>query len=141
MTVTEVVRALEIDECRALLRQGELGRLATVAAGYVDIFPVNYVSDGFHILIHTTAGTKLMALTVNDAVAFEIDGHDAGHAWSVVAHGRAYQLDTAIEIEEAEASALHTWMPTPKDRYVRIDIRQLSGVRFDRAPRSEALLG
>lgn len=130
---TGAVRGLDVDECRALLRRGDLGRLATVAAGYVDIFPVNYVSDGDSILIHTSPGTKLMALTINDAVAFEIDGHDAGQAWSVVAHGRAHQLERMVDIDDAEASAVRTWMPTPKDRFVRIAIERLSGVWFERA--------
>ncbi|HWT34038.1 MAG TPA: pyridoxamine 5'-phosphate oxidase family protein [Microbacterium sp.] len=126
------VQSLGRDECRALLQQGGLGRIAASAAGEVDIFPVNFTSDGDSILIRTSPGTKLLELTIHADVAFELDGHDAEVAWSVIAHGRARQLDTADEIARAEAAGLVSWMPTPKDRYVQIDIGRLTGLRFRR---------
>ena len=82
------------------------------------------------ILIRTAAGTKLLELTIHEAVAFEIDGHDADAAWSVIVHGRARQLEQRADIEAAEVAALESWMPTPKDRYVRIEIDRLTGLRF-----------
>jgi nitroimidazol reductase NimA-like FMN-containing flavoprotein (pyridoxamine 5'-phosphate oxidase superfamily) len=126
------VRSLGHEECLALLQQGGLGRLAVTAAEKIDIFPVNFAVDGNSILIRTAPGSKLVELTIHAAVAFEIDGYDSDTGWSVVVHGTARQLQTREEIEQAEAVGVDSWMPTPKDRYVRIDIARLTGLRFRR---------
>lgn len=133
------VRSLGHEECLALLRQGGLGRLAVTAAEKIDIFPVNFAVDGNSILIRTAPGTKLVELTIHADVAFEIDGHDSGSGWSVIVHGKARQLQTRDEIEHAESVDIDSWMPTPKDRYVSVDIARLTGIRFRRvaAPTDE----
>ena len=128
------VRELDRDECRELLRQGTLGRLATAAGGEADIFPVNFYSDGDSILIRTAPGTKLLELTVHDSVAFETDGWTDDEAWSVIAHGRARQLERQSEIDEAEKAPLQPWIPTLKYRFVHIDIDRMTGRRFARTP-------
>ena len=137
MSQDEVVRVLDQEECRDLLKSGTLGRLATAAGGEADIYPVNYYSDGDSILIRTAPGTKLLELTVHDSVAFETDGYTDDEAWSVVAHGRARQLEHQAEIDEADRAPLQPWIPTLKYRYVHIDVTQLSGRRFRREPEPE----
>lgn len=137
MSADEPVQELSRDECRELLKRGELGRLATAAGGEPDIFPVNYFSDGDRILIRTAPGTKLLELTVHSAVAFETDGYTEDEAWSVVVHGRARQLDSQTEVDEAEGLPLQPWIPTLKYRYIHIDIDALSGRRFLRLPEPE----
>lgn len=137
MSSDDPVRVIDVDECRVLLRRETLGRLATAAGGTVDIFPVNYDSDGDSIVFRTAPGTKLLELTVHDSVAFEIDGFSDAEAWSVVCHGRARQLESHAEIAEAERSPLTPWVPTIKDRFVRIQIERLSGRRFRRMPEPE----
>ena len=137
MSSDEPVQELDRDECRELLKENVLGRLATAAGGEVDIFPVNYYSDGDSILIRTAPGTKLLELTVRDTVAFETDGYSDDEAWSVVAHGRARQLDQQAEIDEADRAPLRPWVPTLKYRYIHIDITALSGRRFHRTAEPE----
>lgn len=134
MSSDDVVRDLDRRECRELLRLGVLGRLATAAGGEPDIFPVNYYSDGESVLIRTAPGTKLLELTVHDTVAFEIDGFDNLEAWSVVVHGRARELQSGAELDEAERSPLRPWIPTLKYRFVRISVDSISGRRFRRVP-------
>lgn len=137
MPPDEPVQELSRDECRELLKLGDLGRLATAAGGEPDIFPVNYYSDGDRILIRTAPGTKLLELTVHSAVAFETDGYTEDEAWSVVVHGRARQLDSQAEVDEADEVPLRPWIPTLKYRYIHIDIDALSGRRFQRLPEPE----
>lgn len=134
MPSDEPVRELDRDECKELLKQGTLGRLATAAGGEADIYPVNYFSDGASILIRTTPGTKLLELTVHDSVAFETDGFTDEEAWSVVVHGRARQLESQTEIDTADRAPLQPWIPTLKYRYVHIDIDRITGRRFLRSP-------
>jgi nitroimidazol reductase NimA-like FMN-containing flavoprotein (pyridoxamine 5'-phosphate oxidase superfamily) len=134
MSQDEPVRELDREECSELLKQGVLGRLATAVGGEADIFPVNYYSDGRSILIRTAPGTKLLELTVHETVAFETDGHTDDEAWSVVAHGRARELQHEQEIEDAERTPLQPWIPTLKYRFVHIDIDRMTGRRFLRRP-------
>jgi nitroimidazol reductase NimA-like FMN-containing flavoprotein (pyridoxamine 5'-phosphate oxidase superfamily) len=132
-----VVDELTVEECWMRLRAGELGRLAICVTGRVDIFPVNYHADGRHIYFRTAPGTKLLELTVDPLVAFEIDGATVDDAWSVVAHGTATRIQLQSEIDDADLLPLTPWIPTLKYAWVRIEPSQLTGRRFDRATEPE----
>lgn len=134
MPPDEVVRDLDTDECWQRLAENSVGRLATEVSGEVDIFPVNYFADGSSILIRTAPGTKLLALTVHDRVAFEADDNTADNAWSVVVKGRARQLEAQAEIDAADRVPLTPWIPTLKYRYVRIELLTITGRTFMRLP-------
>ncbi len=134
METDDVVRVLSDDECRDLLRTSTLARLALTVGGEVDIFPVNVYSDGNSILIRTAPGTKLLELTIHDSVALEMDGYTDEEAWSVVVHGRARQLESQTEIDEADRAPLRPWIPTLKYRYVRVEPERMTGRRFRRLP-------
>ncbi|MEO7017251.1 MAG: pyridoxamine 5'-phosphate oxidase family protein [Leifsonia sp.] len=134
MPTDEVVRDLDIDECWEKLAENSLGRLATDVGGEVEIFPVNYFADGSTLLIRTAPGTKLLALTVHDQVAFEIDANTADTAWSVIVKGRARRLEAQAEIDEADRAPLSPWIPTLKYRYVRIEPTTITGRTFMRLP-------
>ncbi|HMM83420.1 MAG TPA: pyridoxamine 5'-phosphate oxidase family protein [Terrimesophilobacter sp.] len=131
------VSTLDLDECWRLLTANSLGRIALSAAGEIDIFPVNYYADGSTILLRTAPGTKLVELTLDDRVAFEIDGYTGDMAWSVVVKGTAHQLESGDEIGEAEAAPLTPWIPTLKFRFVRITPKEITGRKFHPAPEPE----
>lgn len=131
------VSTLDLDECWRLLKANSLGRIALSAAGEIDIFPVNYYADGSTILLRTAPGTKLVELTLDDRVAFEIDGYTGDMAWSVVVKGTAHQLESGDEIDEAEAAPLNPWIPTLKYRFVRITPKDITGRKFHPAPEPE----
>jgi Predicted flavin-nucleotide-binding protein len=133
----EVVRRLSTAECWARLSEARLGRLATLAGGEVDIFPVNYCVDGASILFRTAPGTKLFALTVHNSVTFEADAYTDESAWSVVVRGRARELQLQSEIDAADRLPLTPWIPTLKERYVRIEPTELTGRAFQRLPEPE----
>lgn len=124
------VRTLTDDACWELLRGESLGRLAVVAADGVDMFPVNYLVDRGTIVFRSAPGTKLVDLADAPAVAFEVDGADDHHRWSVVVRGVARRLDADDEIEGSGVLALATLTSTPKFNYVRITPRVISGRRF-----------
>ena len=132
MASTEVapVTVLTEDECWQLLAAEQLGRLATSVAGQPEIFPVNFACRPPTILIRTAEGTKLLSTVINERVAFEVDAHTATGGWSVVVKGRVYLLSTAAEEELAQRWALRSWLPTLKQRYVRIDGTHITGRRF-----------
>ena len=127
-----IITELSTEECWAVLREQTLGRIAVSAAGNVDIFPVNYVTHDDTVLFRTAPGTKLLELAINDRVAFEVDGHTSGEAWSVVLKGRAERVERQSEIDAADALPLTPWLPTLKYRWVRIRPAELTGRRFAR---------
>jgi nitroimidazol reductase NimA-like FMN-containing flavoprotein (pyridoxamine 5'-phosphate oxidase superfamily) len=134
MTTTRVAFAtrpdLDEDACWTLLRGAHLGRLAVRAADGVDIFPVNYLVDGRSLVFRSAPGTKLIDLTAEPRVAFEVDGVDATHRWSVVVRGRARRLADDEEIELSGIADLATATPTAKHSYVRILPGAVTGRRF-----------
>lgn len=126
------VTTLSEGEAWDLLGRHIVGRLATTAGGVIDIFPITYVVDGHTLVFRTAAGTKLVELTINDQVAFEIDHWDDTEGYSVVVHGTAEELDTMGEIDQAMTLKLASLFPTERPRYVRITPNRVSARRFRR---------
>lgn len=133
----DVIHPLNEEECWQFLGAHEFGRLAYSLVGEVQLVPINYCADGGALFFRTAEGSKLLGITMNDDVAFEVDDlngkggqfHD-GSASSVVVRGRA----TALEGEEkarAEQLPLRPWVPTEKHVIVRIEPSEISGRRFD----------
>jgi uncharacterized protein len=128
---------LSEEECWNRIEAAPFGRIAAFAAGEVDIFPVNHVvdragPDGPSIVFRTSAGTKLLELTIHSRVAFEVDGHTDVDAFSVVLKGEARQLERQSEIEQVETLGVRPWAPEPKDRWVRIRPTEVRGRSFRR---------
>lgn len=122
---------LPVHECWQLVRDSVVGRLAVTVAGSPDIFPVNPIVDHGTIVFRTSAGTKLAAAK-GQAVAFEVDGYDAGtaQAWSVVVKGRAHEIVDVGETLRALHLPLFPWEPGRKPRFVRIESTSVTGRRF-----------
>ena len=123
---------LEVNTCWDLLRSCDVGRLAVSFGDQPDIFPVNFVVDHGTIVFRTAEGTKLAAAVLGRGVAFEVDGYDAdaGEAWSVVAKGRATEIERMQDVFEALDLPLFPWHAAPKHRFVRIEPEDVSGRRF-----------
>jgi len=130
---------LEPEVCWSLLAAEEVGRLAVAVAGQPDVFPLNFAVVDGTIVFRTGEGTKLLAIAIGPAVAFEVDGYDPveGVAWSVVVKGVAEEVPTYEQLEDL-AFPVFPWSATPKGRFVRIRPTEISGRRFtvvaDRQP-------
>jgi nitroimidazol reductase NimA-like FMN-containing flavoprotein (pyridoxamine 5'-phosphate oxidase superfamily) len=131
-TLEQGITVLDQHECWELLRSAEVGRLAVSILERPDIFPINHVVDRGRIVFRTAAGTKLAAAVLGRAVAFEVDGYDPtnGEAWSVVAKGRAHELEMMHDVVDALDLPLFPWSAGPKPRFVRIDPDSVTGRRF-----------
>ena len=121
---------LSEEDAWAFLATQQVGRLALYAGGIIDIYPITYVIDHRTLVFLTSPGTKLVELTVNDEVAFEVDYYDDKVAQSVVVHGVAQRLESMAEIDAAEALPLTSLIPTTRTRYVRITPTSISGRVF-----------
>lgn len=129
------IEELDVEQCRHLLRTHELGRLAVRRDETVDIFPINYLVYHDHLYFRSAPGSKLMDLTANPHVAFEIDGRSGRRVWSVVIHGLATRLSSDEEIESSGILSLQTAHPSDKFNYVAIQTDTISGREFLSTPR------
>ncbi|MGO1539608.1 MAG: pyridoxamine 5'-phosphate oxidase family protein [Leucobacter sp.] len=128
------VHELEPSESWERLKTHHLGRLVTVVGGAAEIFPVNYVIDDDSIVFRTAEGSKLVELTINDSVLFEVDDYSTENVWSVVVRGRAVRVVSPEESSALDALALVPMIPTVKRNYVRITPERLTGRAFRQAP-------
>lgn len=119
--------------CLRLLAEGDVGRLAVVAGGQPEIFPVNYVFDGSAIVFRTDRGTKLSAAGRSRA-CFEIDEFDRAtrSGWSVVAHGRLEEIDeySGSEYDRARDLTVDPWAIGPKPHLLRLLPTRVTGRRI-----------
>lgn len=131
-TSASQMEILDEAECMSLLSAADVGRLGISIMNVPDIFPVNFIIDRGAIVFRTAEGTKLAASVLGKAVAFEVDGYDAaaGEAWSVVAKGRAVEIENMYQVFEALELPLFPWHASPKNRFVRIEPREITGRRF-----------
>lgn len=134
MSQDDAIVELDTTECWNRLRAGSMGRIAIAPAGEVDIFPINYVVSDASLYFRTAPGSKLLDLTVNPSVAFEIDGYDDATAFSVVVKGTAERLEHQADIDLADQLPLSPWIPTLKYRWVRIQPVTVTGRSFRRDP-------
>ncbi|WP_110240323.1 pyridoxamine 5'-phosphate oxidase family protein [Nocardioides gilvus] len=127
----ESTRSLTPAECWELLRSKEFGRLAFHLAEEVHLTPINYAVDHETLLFRTAEGSKLLAVVMNDDVAFEIDEYDDRSARSVIVKGRA-RLLPEDEAHRAENVPLRPWVDQEhKYNVVEIVPTKVSGRQFD----------
>ncbi|EWT02324.1 pyridoxamine 5'-phosphate oxidase [Intrasporangium oryzae NRRL B-24470] len=124
------VHVLHPTECWEFLRDREFGRLAFHLVGEVHITPINYAVDRERILFLTSEGNKLLGVTMNEDVAFEVDEVGEDTAVSVVARGRARHLE-GQERYIVESLPLRPWVDYPKYQVVAITVTEITGRRFD----------
>jgi nitroimidazol reductase NimA-like FMN-containing flavoprotein (pyridoxamine 5'-phosphate oxidase superfamily) len=120
---------LPVAECWELLTHAEVGRVAMVSAGRLEIVPVNFLIDGFTLLFRTSVSSMLAHAAAHSApLVMEADRLEPALrvGWSVVVHG--YGALCADEPELAE-------LPWPTDLaggkvVVRLTPTMVSGRRI-----------
>ncbi|WP_214609519.1 pyridoxamine 5'-phosphate oxidase family protein [Gulosibacter macacae] len=126
----DVMLPLSAEENQKLLSSQSLGRLVERIGERIEVFPINFWSDGKRIVFRTAPGTKLAGLVAADEIILETDYVSEHSAWSVVARGTARILEGEAEVAEAESLDLRPLIPTVKRVFVEITIDRLDGRRF-----------
>jgi nitroimidazol reductase NimA-like FMN-containing flavoprotein (pyridoxamine 5'-phosphate oxidase superfamily) len=123
---------LDRAECLRLLEAGGVGRVALAGDPPV-VRPVNFVVDGDRIVIRTGPGAVWESASERRLAAFEIDGaRNVDHrGWSVIATGR---LSPVAADDQTLALPLRAWAPRGRDRFVAMEIDELSGRRLTGRP-------
>jgi uncharacterized protein len=97
-----MITRLNQEEARALLTASRIGRLGCVYDGGPYVVPVNYVSDGESIYIHSLLGRKLEALRANPKACLQVDRViDTYHWSSVIAFGTYEEVTEENERDDA----------------------------------------
>jgi nitroimidazol reductase NimA-like FMN-containing flavoprotein (pyridoxamine 5'-phosphate oxidase superfamily) len=122
-------------ECLNLLGRTHFGRLAiSRGEGAPIVRPLNYVFDprSQSVIFRTSEGSKLHGLLRAKEAAFEIDGVEPGGrtGWSVVLTGVAEEVTIPSEIRRLDKLGLEVWASGPRNHWVRVRARTVSGRRI-----------
>ncbi|MFI0724135.1 helix-turn-helix domain-containing protein [Streptomyces sp. NPDC021224] len=124
--------ALDPDECRTLLSDHGIGRIAVTTEDGPAVLPVNYAVVGGAVVFRTerTAGP---ALAAGRRVAFEVDRTDEAlsEGWSVLVVGLASAVtdpDAVRDLGTQTASA--PWAGGERLLWVRIEPERITGRRI-----------
>ena len=127
--IEQPVTEMSLEECWDLLENHAFGRLAYRLVDEVHLVPINYVAEDRTLYFRTASGGKLLAAALHSDVAFEIDWHDDGTAWSVVVRGALRQLEED-EQHRLDSVARESWIPTEKPEVVELVPSAVTGRRF-----------
>jgi len=95
----------------AILREGTIGRLGCIAAGWPYVVPVNYFFDGKDVYIHSLPGKKIDALRANPRVCLQVDEIKDSYHWrSVIAYG-TFEEVSKEETRENVLTRLYSRLP------------------------------
>jgi len=124
----------------AILREGTMGRLGCISAGWPYVVPVNYFFDGKDVYIHSAPGKKIDALRANPRACLQVDEIKDSFNWrSVIAYG-TFEEVSGEDTRENVLTKLYSRLPhlTPvesklvkglKETIVfRIKVDQVTGV-------------
>ncbi len=127
------LQVLSVDDCRAHLTVGAVGRIGFVEEGGPVILPVNYTMDGHAVVFRSAAGSKLSLGMMQRPVCFEVDDWDTQThtGWSVLAKGVADEVLDEEEIARLEQLPVRPWSrPDLRDHWIRIMVEELTGRRI-----------
>jgi nitroimidazol reductase NimA-like FMN-containing flavoprotein (pyridoxamine 5'-phosphate oxidase superfamily) len=131
-----VIEELAEDQCRTLIAEGGIGRIAYTSRFGPAVLPVNYAWRDGAIVFRTAANGPLdedLRTGITDAdyqVAFEIDSIDptARTGWSVLIQGPAHHLTGAAE-DAVRQTGVESWAPGDRELFVRILPSRITGRR------------
>jgi len=116
------IEVLDSDECRRLLAQDEVGRVAVVIGATPMIFPVNYALDGDDIVFRTLPGSRLDV--GQGHAAFEVDHFDrdqkAGWSVLVTGHLEAVSWYQANDMRRVQALDVRPWAGGDRSVWLRL---------------------
>ena len=96
-------RELPRDEIEEMLLRNKVGRLAFSFHDRVDIQPIHYVYERGWLYGRTSEGDKIVSLTHNQWIAFEVDEIEDVFEWrSIVIHGSLWILHPSGSLRAEE---------------------------------------
>lgn len=130
------LEVLDRRQCLSLLASVPLGRIVFTDRALPAIQPVTFVLDGDDVVLHTPLGSTLAAATRETVVAFEADDFDTARrtGWTVTIVGHAHVVHDPVETARLAQLPLQPWTSAPRDHFIRIPCRHITGRRINPAP-------
>jgi len=130
------LQVLSPAECVGLLASTPIGRVVFTDHALPAVQPVNFVLDGWTVVMRTSAESKLAVAARNTVVAFETDDFDpvSRTGWSVTVVGYARVVTDPEETERLARLPRAPWSPGGNDRFIVMPIQQVSGRRVRAVP-------
>ena len=128
---------LDRQECLRRMAKVQVGRVVYTRRALPAVLPVNFSLDtDSAVLLHTSARSELVRAIDGVVVAFEADDFDPETCggWSVTVLGEARAVADPAEAERLSRLPLPTWAPGPRETYIRIAGRYVSGRRINTVP-------
>jgi nitroimidazol reductase NimA-like FMN-containing flavoprotein (pyridoxamine 5'-phosphate oxidase superfamily) len=136
---SQVHELVQLDpvECRRLLLQHQIGRVAVTIDRQPHIVPVTYAADADGNVVFRTGPDTVLTKVDLELVAFEIDGvdHKARTGWSVCVHGFGREItDDDDQIARHLRQKLGaSWAPGQRPRWFSVSPREFTGRRLQAA--------
>jgi len=123
------IEVINADECRRLLGEDVIGRVAVVIGATPMILPVNYAVDGEDIIMRTMPGSRLDI--GQGHAAFEVDSFDRAtqSGWSVLFTGQLEEVTgyQAKDMERLQELPVDPWAPGDRTLWLRLRPRFVTG--------------
>ncbi|MGA7269727.1 MAG: pyridoxamine 5'-phosphate oxidase family protein [Acidimicrobiia bacterium] len=123
---------LTSEECFELLGSVPVGRIAFVADGRLQIFPVTFAVSDDRVVLRSAIGSKLDAAEMARDVAFEADQwrDEDRSGWSVMIEGQVRAVTDENRIAALERLDLEPWLAGTNMRWIEIVVSDISGRRL-----------
>lgn len=138
------MRDLSVEECRHLIQDGGVGRVAFRAPSGQQIVPVNFKVHGDSIVFRTNPYSELGLYGADSDAAFEVDvlDHEREAGWSVVAKGRLHVVSSPQELAAIRsASDPRPWADGVRQLYLMMPWRTITGRCLEAAELSTTKTG
>jgi hypothetical protein len=129
-----LLEPLAIDECRALVAPGGIGRIVFVDADVPVVMPVNFRVLGDDIIFRTESASTVLAHLLEQNVSFEVDHLDEAliEGWSVLISGKGRVVVDPTERELVKTLDVSPWAGGERDTFVRLVPDRMTGRRIRR---------
>jgi hypothetical protein len=119
-------------ECRKLLAERYLGRLALTDPAGPAMFPVNYAFDEGAVVFRTDPGSKLdtMAGGARSRLRSTRSMRVAGPAGAWSSGARRPRVSKPADLDRLHRLPPYPWAPAAKARYIRIRAVSITGQRI-----------
>ncbi len=129
-----LLESLSVDECRALVAPGGVGRVVFSNERAPVALPVNFGMLADNVVFRTESDSGLLSTLANGEISFEIDHIDEAltEGWSVLLSGDGRAVVEPSEYEQVESLGIAPWAGGRRDTYVVLAPIQVTGRRIRR---------
>lgn len=125
----EDVEILTERECRWLLTQADVGRLAFTTQAMPAILPVHFTVQGDRVIVPALSGGRLATACRGAVVAFEVDSCEGAAGWAVTVVGPCRVVTDPRETSDLDRLGLHPWSAAGSRCYVVLEMTRVTGWR------------